>query len=86
MSSQIMVRIDDDLKNQAARLARAEGKSLSELVRTLLEQYSRERDMAAYTDDLWRRIGERIDISAKDPSNLDAVIRDVRTVARREHR
>ena len=83
MTTQIMIHMDDELKNQATRLARAEGKSLSELVRTLLKQYAREHDMSAYTTDLWRRIGARIDPRAQDPAYLDEVIRQVRDDNRR---
>ena len=78
MTAQIMIRIDDELKDKTARLARAEGISISELVRSLLTKYSRERDMSAYTAELWRRIGAQLDPRAQDPAYLDEVIRQVR--------
>jgi antitoxin component of RelBE/YafQ-DinJ toxin-antitoxin module len=65
----MIIRVDQDLKNKADQLARAEGKNLSELVRELLVQYTRERDMAAYIDDLWDRIGK--DLAEKEISETD---------------
>jgi len=58
MTTQMIVRVEPDLKNRVAQLAKAEGKNLSELVRELLVNYTKERDMSAYIDDLWLRIGE----------------------------
>jgi predicted DNA-binding protein len=71
MTTQMIVRVDDELKNRAAKFARGEGKNLSELVRELLEKYTRERDMTLYVDDLWSRIGKKISIS--DESLEDAI-------------
>jgi len=69
----MIVRVDDELKNRAAKFARVEGKNLSELVRELLEKYTRERDMSLYVDDLWSRIGKKISLS--DESVEDAIAR-----------
>lgn len=60
MSDQMIVRIDPALKAKAVSLARTEGKNLSELVRDLLADYVRERDMSAYVGELWDRIGARM--------------------------
>jgi len=58
MATQMIIRVDPSLKNKVSKLAKAEGKNLSELVRELLEKYTQERDMSAYIDDLWDRIGQ----------------------------
>jgi predicted DNA-binding protein len=60
MSAQVIIRIDPKMKNRVANLARAEGKSTSELVRELLGKYIQDRDIGAHIDDLWRRIGGRV--------------------------
>jgi predicted transcriptional regulator len=57
MSDRIIVRIDPELKNKVSSLAKAEGKSISAVVRDLIVDYVRNRDIAAYVDDLWERIG-----------------------------
>ncbi|OQX63215.1 MAG: CopG family transcriptional regulator, partial [Desulfococcus sp. 4484_241] len=45
MTTQMIIRLDPGLKDKASNLAKKEGKSLSELVRELLEKYTKERDM-----------------------------------------
>ena len=53
MSTQMIIRVEPVLKDKVNVLAKAEGKTTSEVVRELLEEYVRERDMGAYIDDLW---------------------------------
>ena len=57
MNTQMIVRINPELKSKVNNLAKAEGKSVSEVVRELLEGYVRDRDIGSYIDDLWGRIG-----------------------------
>ena len=45
MTTQMIVRVNPDLKNKVNTLAKAEGKSVSEVVRELLEDYVKNRDM-----------------------------------------
>ena len=63
MTTQIIIRVESSLKNKVSRLAKAEGKNLSELVRELLEKYTKKRDIGAYIDDLWEKID--LDLSKK---------------------
>ena len=79
MATQMIVRVEPTLKNKVTQLAKAEGKNLSELVRELLVKYTKERDMSAYIDDLWTRIGQNFaqnDISLND---IEKMIRQVRS-------
>ena len=78
MSTQLIVRVDPDLKSEAARIARIEGKSLSDIVRRLLQEYVQDRDIAAYVDDLWGRIGAKISEAGYRPEDIPDIIRDVR--------
>ncbi len=57
MTAQMIIRIEPNLKDKVSMLAKSEGKNLSELVRGLLEKYTKERDMGAYIDNLWSKIG-----------------------------
>jgi hypothetical protein len=52
MSTHLIIRLEPQLKDQVARLARAEGKTTSEVVRELLEDYVASRDIAASVDGL----------------------------------
>ncbi len=69
MATQMIIRVDPGLKDKVSRLAKSEGKSLSELVRELLEKYTKERDMGACIDSLWDKIG--MDLSENNISGVD---------------
>ena len=78
MSAQMIVRIDPDLKDRVNRFARAEGKNLSEVVRELLERYVRDRDISAYIDEVWDRVGAKIRERGFSSEEIDSVIEQVR--------
>ena len=80
MATQMIVRLDPGLKDKVSRLAKKEGKSLSELVRELLERYAKERDMGSYIDDLWDRIGKKMSENGVTPSDIDAAIKEARSL------
>ncbi len=77
-TQQMIIRMPDELKSKASRLAQAEGKNLSALVRELLEQYVRDRDMNVVIDDLWDRIGSRLKTSGSRVTDIEEAIRTVR--------
>jgi len=47
MVSQVLVRVDKELKDKFQRLSRREQKSMTEKVRELMEGYVKEHDMEA---------------------------------------
>lgn len=79
MSTQMIVRIDPNLKDKVNNLAKAEGKSVSEVVRELLEEYVKNRDIGQYVDDLWVRIGSKLTSRGIGPEEIQKVIQKVRT-------
>jgi predicted DNA-binding protein len=79
MTVQLIVRVDSELKTQVHRLAKAEGKNVSEVVRDLLEGYVKDRDIGLYVDDLWRRIGSRLNTRGMQPEDIAKAIREVRS-------
>ena len=79
MSTQMIVRIDPNLKDKVNNLAKAEGKSVSEVVRELLEEYVKNRDIGQYVDDLWWRIGSKLTSRRIGPEEIQKVIQKVRT-------
>ena len=79
MTTQMIVRIDPDLKAKVSNFAMAEGKNVSEVVRELLEDYVKSRDINSYVDDLWDRIGGRLTASGSGPKDIKRVIREIRT-------
>ena len=79
MTTQMIVRIDPDLKAKVSSFAKIEGKSVSEVVRKLLEEYVKTRDMDSYIDNLWDRIGGKIESNGFSPKDVNRFIRNVRT-------
>ena len=79
MSTQMIVRIDPELKTKVNNLAKNEGKSISEVVRELLEDYVKDRDIGLYIDDLWKRIGAKLESRGFGPKDIKSVIQEVRT-------
>jgi predicted DNA-binding protein len=75
----MIVRIDPDLKAKVNNFAKVEGKSVSEVVRELLEEYVKTRDIDSYIDSLWERIGGKLASNGAGPKDVKRVIRDVRT-------
>jgi len=78
MTTQMILRLDRDLKDRVSRLAKAEGKNTSALVRELLAEYVTNHDPAAYINDLWDRIGARLKKKRVTPDAVARAIRDVR--------
>ena len=78
MSMQMIIRIDPELKDRLAELARIEGKSTSQLVREVMEDYINERDIGAYIDDLWKRVGDKLESKGLKLMDIDKAIKDAR--------
>jgi len=78
MSTQMIIRIDDEVKNRLSKLARLEGKTTSEMVRELIEEYIKERDISAYIDDLWNRTGKKLKSKGITPATINKAIKETR--------
>jgi len=79
MASQMIVRIDPELKNKVAHLAKVEGKNVSLVIRELLQEYVKQRDMGGYVDDLWNRIGRQVRERGFSAGDIDTAIAAVRS-------
>ncbi|MEA2015115.1 MAG: CopG family transcriptional regulator [Actinomycetota bacterium] len=78
MKKQLIVRIDEKLKNKFSKIARIEGKTTSEKVRELVSSYTAENDFAAVVDNLWDGISEKIERSGFKPEDIDKKIKETR--------
>lgn len=76
--AQLLIKIDPEVKKKVAKLARQEGKTTSHIVREMVEAYVRERDVAAYVDDLWDRIGRKMRAKGRKPEDVRKAVRAVR--------
>ncbi len=56
MATQLLIRLDNELKDRLNFLARKEVKTSSDVVREMLRKYIRENDMSFYIDELWANI------------------------------
>ncbi len=82
MTTQMIIRMDPELKDKLARLARAEGKNTSEMVRKLIEDYVREHDISSYVDDLWERIGRKLKSKGKTLDDVAKAVKETRKAKR----
>ena len=78
MTTQMIIRIDPDIKSKFNKLVRVEGKTTSQMVRELIEGYIKERDIGVYIDDLWGRIGQKLRSKGKKQRDIISVIKETR--------
>jgi len=78
MTNQMVIRLEPELKRKVNELAKAEGKNISQVVRELMMQYVRDRDISGYIDDLWARIGTKLRNRAMTPEDIERIIGEVR--------
>lgn len=78
MANQLIVKIDPELKNKASRLAKTEGKNLSEVIRELLVSYVKKRDIGSYIENLWNKIDEKMKEKGYTEKDIDSIIQEVR--------
>jgi antitoxin component of RelBE/YafQ-DinJ toxin-antitoxin module len=81
MTTQMIVRLDPELKAQMQKLARAEGKTSSQVVRELVENYVTERDMPGAIDQLWDRIGGHLRSRGVKSPDISTAIKEVRAAS-----
>lgn len=78
MTRQMVVRIDDETKERFQRVSRMEGKTASEKMRELIENFVRKADLSQVVDDLWDRIGAKADKQGVNAKDVDRIIRETR--------
>jgi predicted DNA-binding protein len=78
MTRQMVIRIDDETRDKFQRVSRMEGKTASEKMRELIENYVRKADLSQVVDDLWDRIGAKADKQGVKAGDVDRIIRETR--------
>jgi predicted DNA-binding protein len=79
MTTQMIIRLDSRTKTKLTKLAQAEGKNTSQVVRELIEDYIQNRDMGSYIDDLWNRVGKKLKDRNVGKGEIERAIHDSRT-------
>jgi hypothetical protein len=75
MTTQILIRINNDVKSRLNKLAKIEGRSTSEMVRGLIEEYIKERDIGTSIDDIWNRTGIKLKSKGIAPVIINKAIK-----------
>jgi antitoxin component of RelBE/YafQ-DinJ toxin-antitoxin module len=78
MTTQMIIRMDPEVKDRFNKLARVEGKTTSQMVRELIEGYIKERDIGVYVDDLWGRIGGKLRSKGMKQRDVNKAIKEAR--------
>jgi predicted DNA-binding protein len=78
MTVQMLIRIDSELKEKIKTLARYEGKTTSGMVREIIKEYVKERDISRYIDDLWMRTGKKLRLKGVRQQDIKKEIKKVR--------
>lgn len=76
--TQMIVRIDSKAKKKFSKLAKGEGKNASEVLRNLIDDFVKERDIESYIHDLWNRIGVKLNANNIGTKDISNTIREVR--------
>lgn len=78
MPTQMIIRMNPELKDKLNKLARTEGKTTSQMVRELIEDYIKEHDISSYIDNLWGRVGKKLKSKGVTSTDIGRAIKDVR--------
>lgn len=78
MTEQLLIRVAPELKRKLAQAAMLEGKTSTQAVRDLIEDYVRQRDMPSYIASLWGRIGAGLEAAGATPGDVAKAVRAVR--------
>lgn len=78
MTVQMLVRIPPETKERLTKIARNEGKSTSQVVREIIEEYIHDRDIGVYIDNLWLRIGDKLKSQGIKSKDIPEMVRQVR--------
>ena len=78
MKKQLIIRIDEELKNKFSKIAKVEGKTSSEKVRGLVGAHSAKNDFATIVDNLWDRVTKKIESGKFKQEDIDRKIKEAR--------
>jgi predicted DNA-binding protein len=78
MITQMIIRINSATKNRLVKLARVEGKTTSQMIRDLIEDYIKEKDIGRYIANLWDRIGGKLRAKGISQRDIHRAIKESR--------
>ncbi len=78
MTTQMLIKLDSEMKEKLSFLAKREGESVNFVIRNLIDEYIKNKDITCHIDELWQRIGNQMlsqDISTKDINKAIKAVR-----------
>jgi predicted DNA-binding protein len=78
MATQLVIRIEPEIKEKLMKLARTEGKTASDKVREMVAEYVAQSDLSAIVDDLWVRISNKVHKQGITARDIDRTIAQFR--------
>ena len=78
MTTQLVIRIDPEKREKLNRISKAEGKTTSQVIRGIIDDYIKEHDISGYIDDLWQRIGNSMTDKGYSKKDINFFIKESR--------
>jgi antitoxin component of RelBE/YafQ-DinJ toxin-antitoxin module len=78
MESQVIIRIDSKIKERFYGIVRMEGKTASEKVREMINEYVSKGDISASVDEIWNEITKKMKKKGISQADVDKAIKEVR--------
>ncbi|HEY6171486.1 MAG TPA: ribbon-helix-helix protein, CopG family [Candidatus Kapabacteria bacterium] len=76
MNTSILIRVDKEKKERFERMARRRGKTTSEVVRELMDEYIQKYDMKGYLSEVMKEIGDGLRRDGYTVDDVDKVIKE----------
>jgi predicted DNA-binding protein len=78
MTTQMLIKLDYEMKEKLSFLASKEGESVNSVVRKLIEEYINNKDISSHIDAVWQRIGNSMTLQNISPKDINKAIKAVR--------
>jgi predicted transcriptional regulator len=75
----MIVRMKAEIKERLNTLAEGEVKTSSQMLRELMRNYNKQKDISAYVDDLWSGIGRKLKSRGVKQKDIGRAIKGARS-------
>jgi predicted DNA-binding protein len=82
MQSQLIIRVDPNTKNKFQKIVRMEGKTTSEKIREMMNDYIAQKDFSAAVDRVWDKITTEFKKRGITDDDIEKAIKEVRASKR----
>ena len=78
MTTQMLIKLEYSTKEKLNLLAKRDGESVNSVVRQLINEYIKRRDISVYIEELWDNISVTLKRKDTKTSDIDKAIKSVR--------